>query len=562
MSVCMVALLAGCGGGGGSSVTPTAPVNQAPTASLSSSAQSGRVDLGVDFDGTQSSDSDGNIASYSWDFDGDGAEDATASTASFTYTVPGTYIATLRVTDNDGATNDTSVTITVERAEEQVTFILGRPDGSNSIESQGDEGESAATLTATTSDIVATQAKSPDGTRLLYIQAAGQSSFSGQPILIDLETGIETPLPFANASQVRWSADSAFVAFNHDENPGSSEGIQVIVSDRDGTTPTAIEWSGANISNAQLDNWSADGQYLFVQLDFALSDDFGVGAFDTQSLGQPGTVLATLAKDASDSRSGLYRRSVSPTDPIVCYLDRFVFSNADGEAGLYIADAALPGMSTTKIADDALSSACHFSADGDKLRYAALDAGNLPEIREVDLGAPATYRVMLDIPDAAYLSGLQSSPLDPELVLFITRPDETGADDRIYFGRADETPTLIYEKETDDLRVSAFFLKSGQQVVINRTRADRTVDVFFYDVETGTVVSPTDGLDVEAGYRPVALLYGSSDDGERYIFRWTGVSSQNFLDSEIDDLYSIKTDGTDRIKLLELGDNSLRAPSY
>jgi PKD repeat protein len=60
-----------------------------------------------------SSDPDGPIASYSWTF-GDGAT-ATLTNPSHTYATGGTYTVTLTVTDNQGATNATSKSVTVNR---------------------------------------------------------------------------------------------------------------------------------------------------------------------------------------------------------------------------------------------------------------------------------------------------------------------------------------------------------------------------------------------------------------------------------------------------------------
>jgi PKD repeat protein len=62
-------------------------------------------------DATESNDPDGTISKYSWSF-GDG-ENGTGTTISHTYTVAGTYDATLTVTDNSGATDMASTTITV-----------------------------------------------------------------------------------------------------------------------------------------------------------------------------------------------------------------------------------------------------------------------------------------------------------------------------------------------------------------------------------------------------------------------------------------------------------------
>ncbi len=87
--------------------------NQPPIAVAAANPTSGAAPLTVAFDGTGSSDADGDALTYAWDLDGDGAfDDGAAVTASFTYTQPATYTATLRVTDPSGASGTSSVTIT------------------------------------------------------------------------------------------------------------------------------------------------------------------------------------------------------------------------------------------------------------------------------------------------------------------------------------------------------------------------------------------------------------------------------------------------------------------
>jgi len=88
--------------------------NSAPTADISASSTTVAPGETVDFDGTGSSDSDGSISSYEWDWTSDGTYDATGSTASHSYSSTGTYTVTLKVTDDEGATDTATVDITVE----------------------------------------------------------------------------------------------------------------------------------------------------------------------------------------------------------------------------------------------------------------------------------------------------------------------------------------------------------------------------------------------------------------------------------------------------------------
>ena len=87
---------------------PAAPANQAPTASFTT-ATSG---LAVTVNGSGSTDPDGTIASYAWEF-GDGSTATGATPPAHTYASAGTYTVKLTVTDNQGATDSTTRSVTV-----------------------------------------------------------------------------------------------------------------------------------------------------------------------------------------------------------------------------------------------------------------------------------------------------------------------------------------------------------------------------------------------------------------------------------------------------------------
>ncbi|MBO1756823.1 PKD domain-containing protein [Allobranchiibius sp. CTAmp26] len=122
-------------------ITVTAPVNQPPVAAFTSSASN----LTGSFDGSGSTDPDGTVASYAWNY-GDGTAAGTGAKPSHVYAAAGTYNVTLTVTDNQGATNSVSHSITVTAPVNQppvaaftssVSNLTGSFDGSGSSDPDG-----------------------------------------------------------------------------------------------------------------------------------------------------------------------------------------------------------------------------------------------------------------------------------------------------------------------------------------------------------------------------------------------------------------------------------------
>jgi PKD repeat protein len=86
-------------------------MNSPPVALFTKTSETVNTDEAISFDASGSYDSDGTLVSYSWDF-GD-ATTATGVSVQHDYSQDGTYTVTLTVTDNDGATDTTSATLTV-----------------------------------------------------------------------------------------------------------------------------------------------------------------------------------------------------------------------------------------------------------------------------------------------------------------------------------------------------------------------------------------------------------------------------------------------------------------
>ena len=97
-------------------ITVNEAPNEPPAANASGLPTSGEAPLEVAFTGG-GSDSDGNIAGYSWDF-GDGASSLSQNPI-HTYDSAGTYMATLTATDDDGAIGNDTVLITVNETPNQ-----------------------------------------------------------------------------------------------------------------------------------------------------------------------------------------------------------------------------------------------------------------------------------------------------------------------------------------------------------------------------------------------------------------------------------------------------------
>ncbi|MFA9271154.1 MAG: PQQ-dependent sugar dehydrogenase, partial [Baekduiaceae bacterium] len=104
-----------------------APGNGVPVPRAKATPTSGRAPLTVQFDGSESTDPEGEPLTHRWEF-GDGAT-STAISPSHTYTVPGTYTAKLIVDDGRGRNPADTVMIGVDNTPPRLTVAAPAPGG-------------------------------------------------------------------------------------------------------------------------------------------------------------------------------------------------------------------------------------------------------------------------------------------------------------------------------------------------------------------------------------------------------------------------------------------------
>ncbi|MGB2713732.1 MAG: FG-GAP-like repeat-containing protein [Vicinamibacterales bacterium] len=106
-------------------------VTGAPTAAAGGPYE-GEACTPVNFDASGSSDENGTIASYAWDFTGDGTFDATTSAPTYAHAYPSPFNgqARVRVTDNEGFTQEktANVVITADLTAPVITNVNSAPD--------------------------------------------------------------------------------------------------------------------------------------------------------------------------------------------------------------------------------------------------------------------------------------------------------------------------------------------------------------------------------------------------------------------------------------------------
>ncbi|MEO8690607.1 MAG: PKD domain-containing protein, partial [Solirubrobacteraceae bacterium] len=156
-------------------ITAAEPANATPTASFTATPEGGTAPLQVAFDAGGSSDSDGSVAAYAWAF-GDGVT-GSGKTVTHEFDTPGSYDVVLTVTDDGGATGQTTRTVKV-KAENQAPVPADdalEAEGAGVIDAllnDTDPDQDPLTIVATGAPAHGTAACAPLG-GCLYTAASG-----------------------------------------------------------------------------------------------------------------------------------------------------------------------------------------------------------------------------------------------------------------------------------------------------------------------------------------------------------------------------------------------------
>ena len=358
---------------GRTGVTP----NLAPTSSFQ--AQVAGRQLSVD--GSASSDPDGTIATYAWDF-GDGT---TASTPTFVhpYSNPGTYLVTLTVADDKGATATSQQSVTVVNAAPTAAFTVTTQylaaafDASKSADLDGtittyawNFGDGTSTSGSTPS---AARTYGTAGTRTVTLTVTdndGTSTSTSQDVTVAANqapvvafssqvTGLSvsfessgTADPDGSIATYAWSCDvggsSALPAPNHVYQLDGTYNVSLTVTDNFGLSTTVSHpvtvvankppvaafttlVTGQALSVDASGSSDPDGSVVSYQWNFG--DGSGSGVAVTQhAYATPGTYPVTLTVTDNLGLTGSLTKNVTAAPASVFAADTFTRTAATGFA--------------------------------------------------------------------------------------------------------------------------------------------------------------------------------------------------------------------------------------
>ncbi len=273
-----------------------------PEAVLESDTTSGLLPLAVTFDAGGSSDSDGSIADFEWDFDGDGnfneadngedlaRSDATPSTV--TYSLPGVFNATVRVTDNQGAFSTAMLEIAANDAP-QVTLEADVTEGEPAL-------DVAFTANATDSGSIEKYEWDFDG------DGNFNEADNGEDIAFGFATALATYPDFGGFTATVRVTDNLNATATADLFilVGTLPTVELTANPESGPKPLEVDFTTMAADNGTIEDyeWDFDGDGLFNEADNAELGQHGV-ANPTITYSSSGSFNATVRVTDDDSNT-------------------------------------------------------------------------------------------------------------------------------------------------------------------------------------------------------------------------------------------------------------------
>jgi PKD repeat protein len=314
--------------------------NQPPIAAATATPTSGNAPLTVSFDGSGSSDPDpGDTISYSWDLNGDGVYgDSTAVRPSFTYTTPGAYNATLRVTDNHGSSstsqpmtisaNNTAPAPVIDTPSSSLTWIVGDTISFSGHASDSQDGaEPPARLSWS---VILHHCPSNCHTHLVQtFSGVAGGSFSAPdheyPSYLELQLTATDAQGLASSTSIPLNPRTVDVTFQ-----SSPAGMQLTVGAFTGTAPFTRTVIVRSTNSLSAPNQSLGGtSYLFSSW-----SDGGAQTHTLTAPSTPVTYTATFAPAPPANRPPVAVATANPTSgtiPLTVRFDGSQSSDPDGD---------------------------------------------------------------------------------------------------------------------------------------------------------------------------------------------------------------------------------------
>ena len=224
---------------------------QAPIAIISATPTSGEAPLLVGFDGSGSFDpnTNGVLTKYQWDF-GDGSALALGVTQSHSYKANGTFIATLKVTNNFGKVGVDLLPLTVGKP--SIFFSSDRGGNYNIFRMDTNGGNQAQVTNYASRDALWPALLPNTRDRLAYSHEVQNPDLTTRFQLFTSQVDGTLPAQLttqssSNSIQPSWSPDGSKITFASDRDKASCGcwGIYLMNSDGTGTVTLRVQ-SGSN----------------------------------------------------------------------------------------------------------------------------------------------------------------------------------------------------------------------------------------------------------------------------------------------------------------------------